>query len=142
MECGSLRPIAIGVPASRGLAVGQVVRVEEGSPLRDLRRGVPVVIVAGTASLSLLTLVLGAGRELQVSAIVVERGGSMRSVARVARELGVPAVVGVLDALTSMRDGELVVVDGLTGGVYELGTAGSSSDGMRPSEPRRLGSAA
>ncbi len=58
-----------------------------------------------------------------MSAIVVERGGSLSSVATVARELGVPAVVGALGVLASVRQDESILVDGGIGWVYTLDAA-------------------
>jgi pyruvate,water dikinase len=49
-------------------------------------------------------------------AVVVERGGPLSHAAIVARELGVPAVLGVADA-ASLLDGRVVVVDGDRGEV-------------------------
>ncbi len=115
-----------GVPTSQGLAVGRVLRVDEGSNAQAIEGGAPVVLVAAMASPSLRTLIQGARDNLQVSALVVERGGSLSTTATVARELGVPAVFGAVDALTSIRDGELVLVDGGTGWVYRLDGAGAT----------------
>ncbi len=45
------------------------------------------------------------------AAIVTEHGGAMSHAAIVARELGVPAIVGVKDATRRIRDGERIHVD-------------------------------
>ncbi len=131
-----------GVPASQGLAVGEVVRMQEDVPVRDVEPDVPVVLVAALASPGLRMLVLAARGTLQVSAIVVERGGSLSAMATVARELGVPAVFGALDALTSMREGELVLVDGGTGWVYRLDQAGMVAGEPPLSESSSMGNVA
>lgn len=60
------------------------------------------------------------------AAIVTNRGGRTCHAAIIARELGIPAVVGAGDATTSVPDGEVVTVscvEGDTGRVYrgELG---------------------
>ncbi len=121
-----MKLILRGVPASQGLAVGRVLRVDEGTAAQAIEKGAPVVLVAAMSSPSLRMLVQGARDRLQVSALVVERGGSLTTMATLARELGVPAVFGVVDALTSIRDGELVLVDGGTGWVYRLDGAGAA----------------
>jgi pyruvate,water dikinase len=36
----------------------------------------------------------------------------------IARELGIPAVVGVCDATSRIREGQLITVDGTAGRVY------------------------
>ena len=57
----------------------------------------------------------------RASAIVTNRGGRTCHAAIIARELGIPAVVGTMDATRSINDGELVTVccaEGETGYVY------------------------
>jgi pyruvate,water dikinase len=53
----------------------------------------------------------------QSSAIVVERGSLLSHSAIVARELGIPCVVGVKDATHWIADGQRITVDGATGRV-------------------------
>ena len=58
----------------------------------------------------------------RAAAIVTNRGGRTCHAAIIARELGIPAVVGCGDATTKIRDGEPVTVscaEGDTGVVYE-----------------------
>ena len=51
------------------------------------------------------------------SAIVVERGSLLSHSAIVAREMGIPCVVGLKGATTWIRDGETIAVDGASGEV-------------------------
>ena len=53
------------------------------------------------------------------SAVVAETGGLLSHAAIVAREYGIPAVLGVLEATTRLHDGQVVTVDGGTGRVRE-----------------------
>src|SRR5690349_15142586 len=58
----------------------------------------------------------------RASAIVTNRGGRTCHAAIIARELGIPAVVGCGDATTALKDGALVTVacsEGDTGYVYD-----------------------
>jgi rifampicin phosphotransferase len=55
---------------------------------------------------------------LAASGIVVEHGGVLSHSAIVARELGLPAVVGVRDLLTLVRSGEWLEIDGATGDLW------------------------
>jgi phosphoenolpyruvate synthase/pyruvate phosphate dikinase len=48
-------------------------------------------------------------------AVVTEHGGPLSHAAIVARELGIPAVVGCRGATSSIRDGQEVTVDAATG---------------------------
>ncbi|MFU8803946.1 MAG: PEP/pyruvate-binding domain-containing protein [Bradymonadaceae bacterium] len=52
--------------------------------------------------------------------ILVERGSTLSHSAVVARELGIPAIVGVPGLLATVRDGEHVVLDGSAGTVQRL----------------------
>ncbi|MGS0757851.1 PEP-utilizing enzyme, partial [Roseateles sp. GG27B] len=58
----------------------------------------------------------------RASAIVTNRGGRTCHAAIIARELGIPAVVGCGDATETLKDGQLVTVvcsEGDTGFVYD-----------------------
>ncbi len=111
-----------GEPAARvqGRAVGQKVatgkvRVVRGA--RDLEAFRPgEVLVAETTSPDWGTVMK------RSAAIVTNRGGRTCHAAIVARELGIPAVVGAHDATDVLRDGETVTVscaEGMQGHVYE-----------------------
>lgn len=54
------------------------------------------------------------------SGILVERGSTLSHSAVVARELGIPAVVGVKDLLAIVKDGERIRLDGGQGAVIRL----------------------
>jgi rifampicin phosphotransferase len=55
--------------------------------------------------------------------LVIERGSLLSHAAIVARELGLPAVVGLADARRWLRDGDRVRLDGATGAVQVLARA-------------------
>jgi pyruvate,water dikinase len=55
----------------------------------------------------------------RAAALVTDGGGMTCHAAIVARELGVPCVVGARTATTTLRDGEVVTVDGVRGTVHE-----------------------
>jgi pyruvate, water dikinase len=52
------------------------------------------------------------------AAVVTDGGGMTCHAAIVARELGVPCIVGARDATTRLRDGDVVTIDGGDGAVY------------------------
>jgi len=54
------------------------------------------------------------------AAVVTEVGGALSHAAVVAREFGVPAVVGTAIALSTLVDGEPLEVDGSAGTVRRL----------------------
>ncbi|WP_199423548.1 PEP/pyruvate-binding domain-containing protein [Actinotalea solisilvae] len=102
-------PIAVGTPASPGRATGPA-RVVGGLDELD-RFGAGDVLVCRTTSPAWTPLLAVA------SAVVTETGGLLAHAAIVARELGIPAVLGVRGATTLLRDGQEVVVDGTRGTV-------------------------
>jgi pyruvate,water dikinase len=53
-------------------------------------------------------------------AVVCQQGGPLSHAAVMAREFGFPAVVGALDAMTAIKDGDTVEVDPTTGRVRVL----------------------
>lgn len=55
--------------------------------------------------------------------IVVERGSLLSHSAIVARELGIPAIVGVNNATQLLKDGDRITMDGATGLIHRLADA-------------------
>ena len=55
-----------------------------------------------------------------LGAIVTDRGGQLSHAAIVARECGIPAVVGTMKATTAIPDGARIRVDGTAGRVEVL----------------------
>jgi pyruvate,water dikinase len=99
----------VGVAAASGQALGPARILHHPSDGERLRRG--DVLVAPSTDPGWTPLFLRA------AALVTEVGGYLSHGAIVAREFGIPAVLNVPDALTLLRDGEPVLVDGDTGRV-------------------------
>src|SRR5213083_1730169 len=101
-----------GTPASPGIArgVARVIRSPVGARLEPGE-----VLVAPSTDPGWTPLFLTAG------ALVMEMGGMMSHGAVVAREYGIPAVVGVPDATGRIATGEHVTVDGSAGTVAKEG---------------------
>ena len=97
-----------GTPASPGIAHGiaRVIRSPVGARLEPGE-----VLVAPSTDPGWTPLFLTAG------ALVMEMGGMMSHGAVVAREYGIPAVVGVPDATGRIATGEQLTVDGSAGTV-------------------------
>lgn len=74
------------------------------------------VVVTRAVTPALAVLVAGC------AALVSETGGILDHVAALARELGIPCVVGCRDAWSQLADGMLVTVDGDGGAVYPTST--------------------
>jgi pyruvate,water dikinase len=97
-----------GTPASPGIARGtaHVIRSPVGARLEPGE-----VLVAPSTDPGWTPLFLTAG------ALVMEMGGMMSHGAVVAREYGIPAVVGVPDATGRIATGDQITVDGSAGTV-------------------------
>lgn len=96
-----------GQPAGIGWGSGPACIVIHEHDLEHVAPGdVLVTQVAGPA----LTAVLP-----RVAAVVAERGGSTSHLAALARERGIPAVLGVLEATRRIPARALVAVDGVAG---------------------------
>ena len=99
-----------GTPASAGTATGpvRVILDPRGAHLEPGE-----ILVAPSTDPGWTPLFLTAG------ALVMEMGGVISHGAVVAREYGIPAVVGVPDATTRLRTGQTVTVDGASGTIRE-----------------------
>ncbi|MGA0612616.1 phosphoenolpyruvate synthase [Caldimonas sp. KR1-144] len=106
-------PLVTGRAVGARVASGRVRVVSNVSELSDFRPG--DVLVADTTMPDWGTVMKAA------AAVVTNRGGRTCHAAIVARELGIPAVVGCEDATTRMRTGDEVTVscaEGAVGRVY------------------------
>ena len=101
-----------GVPASSGLRRGRAKLVRSIADFPKMTKG--DVLVCRSSNVSWIPLFTIA------AAIVTDVGGSLSHAAVVAREFGVPAVVGCGIALETLRNGQLVEVDGDAGTVRVL----------------------
>lgn len=99
--------VLVGEPASPGRATGAVRIVRSPEDFRGFRDG--EVLVARLTAPAWTPLF---GR----AAAVVTDGGTLAAHASlVAREYGIPAVVGTSEATRKLRDGQVVIVDGGAG---------------------------
>ncbi len=64
----------------------------------------------------------------QAAGVVTERGGMTSHAAIIARELGIPAVVGVVGATRLIAMGEALLVDGERGEIHRLGDGKSGEE--------------
>ena len=96
-----------GTPASPGQVRGRARRVDDPADIARVEPG--DVLVCG------MTTPAWVGAFLRAAAVVTESGGMLSHPAILAREHGLPAVVGVADARRLIRDGSMVSVDGTRG---------------------------
>jgi rifampicin phosphotransferase len=101
-----------GLPASSGVREGIARRVGGPADFDRIQRGDVLVTEATTEAFNILLPLLGA--------IVTDSGGALSHAAIVAREYGIPGVVGTRDATVRIADGMRVRVDGDAGAVTVL----------------------
>jgi pyruvate,water dikinase len=104
--------VLYGLGASRGTYDGPARVVLSPTELHPVRHGDVLVTTSTSPSFNVVLPVLGA--------LVTDFGGTLSHAAIVAREFGIPAVVGTRDATRRIRDGTRVRVDGAAGEVRLL----------------------
>jgi pyruvate,water dikinase len=110
---GTMTPGSVlvsGLPASPGTATGRVRKL--ASPAESERFQDGEVLISVMTSPDWVPIMRRA------AALVTDGGGMTCHAAIVARELGVPCIVGTRTATQVLRDGELITVDGATGKVF------------------------
>jgi len=101
-----------GLPGSAGQAEGRVRIVDSPEAGSQLQRG--EILVAVTTNVGWTPIFPRA------AAVVTDVGAPLSHAAIVARELGIPAVVGCFNATSVLKTGDHVSVDGATGTVTIL----------------------
>ncbi|RJQ26172.1 phosphoenolpyruvate synthase [Candidatus Parcubacteria bacterium] len=104
-------PILIGDPASPGIGVGPVKILTSPKDIHKVLQG--DILVAPYTNPDYVPAMKKA------AAIVTERGGRTSHAAIVSREFGIPAVVGVPNAIKTVKDGDVISVNGKTGEIYK-----------------------
>ena len=102
-----------GLAASRGVYEGPARVIAGPSEFDRIEKGDVLVTVSTTEAFNILLPLLGA--------IVTDSGGLLSHSAIVAREYGIPGVVGTREATERIADGARVRVDGDAGEVTVLG---------------------
>ena len=105
--------VLYGLAASRGVYEGPARRVAGPSEFGRIAKGDVLVTESTTEAFNILLPLLGG--------IVTDNGGLLSHAAIVAREYGIPGVVGTREATERIADGTRVRVDGDAGEVTVLG---------------------
>ena len=103
--------ILSGIPASPGMAAGRTEIILHPSEIVRLKEG--EVLVAEMTTPDFVPAMKRA------AAIITDRGGRTCHAAIVARELGVPCVVGTGTATKLLKEKQMVTVDGYQGKIYK-----------------------
>ncbi len=105
--------VLYGLAASNGVYEGPARRISGPSEFGRIAKGDVLVTESTTEAFNILLPLLGG--------IVTDSGGLLSHSAIVAREYGIPGVVGTREATERIADGVLVRVDGDAGEVTVLG---------------------
>jgi pyruvate,water dikinase len=116
-----------GLSAAAGQILGSAYIVKDSSPL-PLHLPPGQILVAASISPHLLPLLK------QAAGAIAEQGGLTSHAAIVARELGIPAVLGVANATKILQNGEILLLDGKKGLVerYPLRSPRRESSPVNP----------
>lgn len=106
---GEIRELQ-GLPASRGKVTAPVRVVDDIAPEATPRNGILVTKRTTPAMVPYLD-------RRHAPAVIADTGGAASHAAIVAREMGIPAVVGVGNARDELHTGDVVTVDGEMGTV-------------------------
>jgi len=94
----------VGQPASPGVATGKIRKITGPESFAGFRAGEVLLCDAIQPMMTHLVPL--------AAAVIERRGGMLIHGAIIARELGIPCANGVVDAMSLLRDGDLVTVDG------------------------------
>ncbi len=105
--------ILVGHVGSPGIVKGQVKILSSPKEIDQVTAKDIILVAAATTPdwASIFTHIVG---------LVTDRGGVLSHAAVVAREIGIPAVVGTGQATTLLKDGQMVEVNGNTGQIRIL----------------------
>ncbi len=109
-------PIVSGLAAASGRTIAQASVITHLQPLpTDLKPG--TLLVTSVIMPDWLPLLK------QAAGVIAEQGGMTSHGAIIARELGIPAVVGAIMATRRIKTGDFLLIDGSQGMVYEATAA-------------------
>ncbi len=100
-----------GMGASPGIAFGTVRIVKSMIDLKKIQKG-DILVTAMTNPDMVITM-------QKSSAIITDEGGMTAHAAIVSREMGIPCIVGTMNATSRLKEGQIMTVDGYSGKVYE-----------------------
>jgi pyruvate,water dikinase len=109
---GEQQDALVGVPASRGIVQGTAKVISSDTQLKSINRGDILVVYQTTAAFNAVFPLIGG--------IVSEFGGVLSHPAILAREYGIPCIVGCSGAMERIQTGMHVRLDGSRGEVQVI----------------------
>jgi pyruvate,water dikinase len=117
-------PILTGLAASPGIASGKIKIVERMSDLDKISTG-DILVTKMTNPDMVVTM-------QKAAAIITDEGGLTAHAAIVSREMGIPCIVGTQTATITLKENEIVTVDGYTGKIYKGKVAETTKKEIHP----------
>jgi len=115
----SQKPDLIGEAASPGTATGVVVIINDVKNINRAQKG--QILVTQMTSPDFVPAMK------KVNGIITDKGGQTSHAAIVSRELGVPCVVGTKNATKTLKEGDIVTLNGTTGQIWKGDLTASAS---------------
>jgi pyruvate,water dikinase len=106
----NLKPLLVGEAASPGFATGVAIIINSPKEIERVSKGQILVTQMTTPDF--------VPAMKKVNGIITDRGGQTSHAAIVSRELGVPCVVGTGTATKTIKEGDILTIDGTTGKIY------------------------
>jgi pyruvate,water dikinase len=103
-------PILQGEAASPGFASGSAILIKNATEINRVKEGQIMVISMTTPDF--------VPAMKKVAGIITDKGGQTSHAAIVSRELGVSCVVGTKTATTTIKEGDIITIDGSTGRIW------------------------
>lgn len=100
-----------GIKASPGKMTGRVVIIK--TPTKPIKP-IPGCIIVAPFTTPVIALAIA-----RVGGIICEKGGLTSHGAVIAREFGIPCLVGVKNALKVLKNNQVIVLDADKGYIYE-----------------------
>ena len=113
-----LPTILEGEPASPGSASGPVIIIKSPKNISKAQSG--QILVTTMTSPDFVPAMK------KVAGIITDKGGQTSHAAIVSRELGTPCVVGTKTATKTLKNGQIVTIDGATGKIWDGNTMGDT----------------
>jgi pyruvate, water dikinase len=110
-ENHGFRPLKTGTPAGAGIAAGKVYRISDEADMEQ----VPLNAVLLTSGIPPYLV----GLLKKIVAVIAEKGSKASHFASIAREFGLPVIVGLGDMKGILDQGQIVTVDAYEGAVYD-----------------------
>ncbi|MCW8965570.1 MAG: PEP-utilizing enzyme [Candidatus Pacearchaeota archaeon] len=99
-----------GVAGSRGIAFGKVRVVDNEERVKEVKE--KEIVVCSSPFLELMSVLD------KISGLICERGSLGSNVVTALRQMGIACVIGLENAVVSLKEGEMITVDGFDGKVY------------------------